>query len=77
MDNFWPPRPSPKGFSIEKLAKRYRQKISKGSFFEINSSSDRDGLLKEGKKQKLSFADFNHWANRDFIEYKEIAQNIK
>ena len=38
MNKFWPSRPSPEGFSIEKLARSYREKIAGGAS-EISETS--------------------------------------
>ena len=79
MKNFWPHRPLAKGFSIESLARKYREKISTTSF---NTSSDRNNndlganFRKESEKEvfKTYFAiNKRHWANRDFSEYIDAA----
>ena len=80
MSNFWPPRSTPIGFSIEGLAKKYRQKLSKVSYKksetieyneQLNSQiiSDKDVIRKDFNSKINSI----HWANRDFAEYKEAA----
>ncbi len=79
MKNFWPHRSDAKGFSIENLARKYREKISSVSSnlnaSELENNCNLD-FQKEGKK-KLSIASLStkkvHWANRDFSEYKDAA----
>ncbi len=81
MNKFWPRRPTPKGFSIEKLAKGYREKISLQSYeknestFEEEVSIERQTptLVEETGLAKSHLIDLNHWANRDFGEYKNVA----
>ena len=79
MKNFWPNRSKAKGFSIENLARKYREKISRNSSNEISNQFLVDRNLKSTKE------DFNHigishlpikkghWANRDFSEYRDVA----
>tara|TARA_Y100001968_G_C19074414_1_gene579983 strand:- start:250 stop:489 length:240 start_codon:yes stop_codon:yes gene_type:complete len=76
---FWPHRSDAKGFSIENLARNYREKISG-----ISSNKFSNQLL-DDKKLKSNMEDSNqkalshlsikrrHWANRDFSEYRETA----
>ena len=85
MSNFWPKRKNQEGFSIEKLAKSYRAKLS-----EAESGSKelfiKEKLLKQIEssqnnplKEAISLQDTamnintNHWANRDFNEYDKAA----
>ena len=85
MSNYWPKRSNPEGFSIEKLAKSYRAKLS-----EVGSGSKelfiKEKLLKQIEssqinplKEDISLQDTamniktNHWANRDFNEYDNAA----
>ena len=80
MRNFWPPRPSAKGFSIERLAIKYRERLSKVSSsnfgkkelpIEITSN-----ILKIEEKEILKsevYGNSIHWANRDFSEYRDAA----
>tara|TARA_B100001250_G_C19254039_1_gene552037 strand:- start:332 stop:574 length:243 start_codon:yes stop_codon:yes gene_type:complete len=80
MSYFWPRRSTPKGFSIEGLANQYREKLTKGSVEELKSRKNcnqfdfKDSSCKNtnaiSKEPKVEFV---HWANRDFIEYKEAA----
>ena len=76
MNKFWPPRGDVNGFSIEKLAKESRKKMSK---------SDRS-LLNQDDSIKVSHKVSNnvlipihlnhsnsHWANRHFEEYRQSA----
>ena len=81
MNKFWPRRDSPKGFSIEKLASKYREKISSNQFNKSNFSNNNDNPLQakinridSSENKIISISQDNiHWANRDFIEYKEAA----
>ena len=85
MSNYWPTSSNPEGFSIEKLAKSYRAKLS-----EPESDSKelfiKEKLLKQievSQNNPLKEAMFlqdnamnihaNHWANRDFNEYDNAA----
>ena len=79
MKIFWPSRSAVKGFSIENLAGRYREKISKISSHENSSHLSNDMNLKPLKdnfkrnaNSKLSLKK-GHWANRDFSEYRDVA----
>ena len=79
MKNFWPNRSVAKGFSIENIARKYREKISSTSSNEIsNQLLDNRKLESNNKDMKynlisnLSFKR-GHWANRDFSEYRDIA----
>ena len=81
MTQFWPRRPDPKGFSIERLAKGYREKISKNSNKKpLSSFSDKKIITLKSKlidrnteDIKNSKEGYIHWANRDFLEYKDAA----
>ncbi len=72
MNRFWPSRPSPKGFSIDTLSRKYRSKIN--TKLELN-----ENLGKENYKQDFTSRNilpsvrYLHWANRDFYEYKDAA----
>jgi len=85
MANFWPKRPAPEGFSIEKLAKSYRAKLSKASY-ENNESNSQEGINKKAvpdsvnikqeeftPRKKVLDVTKQHWANRDFYEYYDVA----
>ena len=81
MKIFWPYRSDPKGFSIEDLARQYRDKIS-GTKVSSNKTSnpysnDRNlkSLYEDSKHIDLLNPSLKrvHWANRDFSEYKEVA----
>ena len=82
MKNFWPSRSRAKGFSIENLARKYREKISIVSS-DKNSNQDIDDrnlkyIRKDHEKNKDSTTlhlslKREHWANRDFSEYREVA----
>ncbi len=76
MSNFWPKRPEAKGFSIEKLAKTYRNRMSKKNTNELQSypvlnfiSDSKE--TKEELTQNCSLS--KHWANRYFDEYREAS----
>ena len=81
MKNFWPHRAEAKGFSVKNLARKYRLKISNSSFFSNESSNqllDGSNLISmEEEGKKMSISDISnkriHWANRDFLEYKEAS----
>ena len=85
MSHFWQKRSAQDDFSIEKLAKSYRARLSE-------FDSDSKGLLpketasinKEDLKNNLTLTSpvnidkivtihSNHWANRDFKEYYHVA----
>ena len=79
MKNFWPHRSDAKGFSIENLARKYREKISSVSS-NLNSSQLENNCNLDFQNEvtkKLSIASLStnqvHWANRDFSEYKDAA----
>ena len=81
MKIFWPYRSQVKGFSIEKIVDKYREKNSSFSFKEVSKK------YSDGRDLKSSGSDNNHietsllnakpkgghWANRDFEEYREAA----
>ena len=79
MKIFWPHRSSAKGFSIENLARKYREKISEVSFNRFSNQLLDDTNLqssnKESEHKRLSHLPIKrgHWANRDFSEYREAA----
>ena len=80
VHNFWPPRSKPKGFSIETLARKYRQKLSSVSYEAVATSSQNDNLeevispLKHIQEINIDPKTRSmHWANRDFSEYREVA----
>tara|TARA_B100000700_G_C14208828_1_gene473853 strand:+ start:229 stop:468 length:240 start_codon:yes stop_codon:yes gene_type:complete len=76
---FWPYRSKAKGFSIENLADKYREKISS-----LSSDTTSNQFLDDRNLKSINI-DSNHierspivvkrvhWANRDFSEYKEVA----
>ncbi|MBW3042319.1 hypothetical protein [Prochlorococcus marinus] len=79
MKKFWPRRLDAEGFSIENLARKYREKISRVSTnISSNQKSDDSNFIpiKEDNK-KISLASLptkrGHWANRDFSEYRNVA----
>ena len=79
MKIFWPHRSNANGFSIQKLARDYRLKISSVS------ADDESNQNLENNKSKIIPNNANnisvvnlsskriHWANRDFSEYKKAA----
>ena len=76
MNQFWPRRSTPQGFSIEKLANGYKQKISENSLSKNQKSviqlyREKD-LSNQNKIKTLTLTN-SHWANRDFSEYNKIA----
>jgi len=79
VNRFWPRRPSPEGFSINKIANNYQQKISDLSFKDPESSVSEEIIHNEkafidrqvNNNENLEI--FTHWANRDFFEYHEAA----
>ena len=79
MKNFWPHRVDVKGFSIENLARQYREKISdissKKTLKEIVKDRNLNSLDEDSKDifQSQILEKKVHWANRDFSEYREIA----
>ncbi len=80
MRNFWPQRPSAKGFSIENLALRYREKLAKVSSSNVREkelhNERRSNVIKIEKKGILKSQPYSnsiHWANRDFAEYRDAA----
>ena len=81
MKNFWPHRSKARGFSIQKLARNYRLKISNSG---VSSNEISDQLLDDTnlismkeESERCLIANLSikktHWANRDFSEYKEAA----
>ena len=79
MKIFWPYRSKVKGFSIENLAGKYREKSSSASFNNISNQFLENRNLKSIKEDRNHIATYPltpkrvHWANRDFSEYKEAA----
>ena len=81
LNKFWPPRPTPQGFSIEKLARSYKEKIinstyTQGDFLEQEEEKLVLENYKEDKSKEfknLKIEKYTHWANRNFYEYKDVA----
>ena len=79
MKNFWPHRSKAKGFPIQNLAFKARKKnvslspdkISDNFFAERNLKS----LIEKSNYKAISNISIKkqHWANRDFSEYREAA----
>ncbi len=79
VKNFWPNRSNAKGFSIQKLARKYRSKMLSVSSNEISNQllDDKNLISIEEEGKRISIAGLSikrtHWANRDFSEYKKAA----
>ena len=79
MKFFWPNREKAKGFSIENLSLKYREKTANSSSIEIQNQSIIDNTLRSENKviklveRSLTYRNENHWANRDFSEYEDFA----
>ena len=79
MKIFWPNRSKAKGFSIENIASRYREKISILSSSKISNQLEADRNLKSivEDSNHLEISNLSmktgHWANRDFSEYRDAA----
>ena len=78
MNNFWPRRSAPEGFSIEKLAKSSRAKLAEASektFIRPKRNEPYPNFNKQvniNTKSKFIVSS-NHWANRGFEEYHDAA----
>tara|TARA_Y100001968_G_C19210958_1_gene644731 strand:- start:55 stop:276 length:222 start_codon:yes stop_codon:yes gene_type:complete len=73
LNRFWPRRPSPEGFSVEKLANRCKQKSSINSFRTAKALDNQMKFKNQVKNLIPQSSSSNHWANRDFIEYLDVA----
>ncbi len=79
LKNFWPHRPKAKGFAISNIAFKYREKIASLSCSEISNQFLNDRNLKPMAQESDQTAidqlsiKREHWANRDFSEYRHIA----
>ena len=80
MRNFWPPRASAKGFSIEHLALKYRERlssVSSSNFIKEELPKDiKSNVIKIERKEILKsnlYTNSIHWANRDFSEYRDAS----
>jgi len=76
LSNYWPKRSSPNGFSIEELAKQYREKISKLSLDNSSTVKEEKELAKSSDEQISLLRKSEkscHWANRQFYEYLDAA----
>tara|TARA_Y100001968_G_C19308902_1_gene693081 strand:- start:588 stop:839 length:252 start_codon:yes stop_codon:yes gene_type:complete len=76
VNKFWPPRGEAEGFSIEKLAKRSRQKLMKAdsSLFKAEDSiKTNDNVIENTRLTLLRNQVSSHWANRYFEEYRDSA----
>ena len=54
MSNYWPKRPDLEGFSIEKLAKSYRAKLSEAE------SDSKESLMNEKLLKQVESSKINH-----------------
>tara|TARA_Y100001968_G_C19351136_1_gene714694 strand:+ start:410 stop:664 length:255 start_codon:yes stop_codon:yes gene_type:complete len=66
MSNYWPSRKNPEGFSIERLAKSYKERIS-GINSNISIEKNYSQKYRANSLVELSSC---HWANRSFDEYR-------
>ena len=79
MKNFWPHRSDPKGFSIQNFACKYRSKISSVTSNEnLNQLiDDKNSISMEENGKRILNTNLSikkeHWANRDFSEYRGIS----
>ena len=79
MKNFWPPRSKAKGFLIQSFARKYNERTSSLSTQKISNQFSANRIYEDINKDydnttisKLSIRK-EHWANRDFSEYKQAA----
>ncbi len=73
-----PDSPLPKTFSIEQLARNYREKISKLSSDNTPSENNEKNPRNFPEMEKYnsvlkSIQNTSHWANRQFYEYFDVA----
>ena len=79
VKNFWPRRSDAKGFSIKNLSNKYLEKFSS-----VSSKKNANKLLEERnlifENEDSKHIDMphisikrEHWANRDFSEYRDAA----
>ena len=75
MSNFWPNREAPKGFSIETLAKKYRQRLNKSMASSLENKTNSSFINTNPKDVTFlrSKESSRHWANRDFREDYNVA----
>ena len=79
VKNFWPRRSDAKGFSIKDLSSRYLEKFSSLSSHKIANEllEDRNLLFENEESKHIEMTHISikreHWANRDFSEYKDAA----
>ena len=69
MSTYWPQRPSAKGFSIERLANDYRQRLATFS----SSNKQTSNIESSQEMEALTQSNPLHWANRDFAEYRQAS----
>ena len=65
MSKYWPERKPSRGFSIEKLAKAYREKLSNHPSNVFQLEDEKTTNLRNPK-----LLSYGHWANRSYEEYK-------
>ena len=68
MNAYWPGRASAKGFSIEKLAKTYKERLYKRTQEDCDDQHPMNTQMRMPKQST-----YVHWANRDFYEYRDAA----
>ena len=79
MKIFWPHRSKAKGFSIQNLAFKYREKMTRVSPNEVSCefSVGRNLNPIPEDKNEIGISHLlirkGHWANRDFSEYRNTA----
>ena len=79
MKYFWPNRSKANGFSIEKISRKYREKISSVSSNKISNQflvdKNLKSIIEESNEIDIPHLSIKrgHWANRDFSEYREAA----
>ncbi len=84
MNNFWPRRAEPEGFSIERLAKNARRRIAQASNENSEKALQRPAIVSRVSKTTKLEERFSpclqdetqsnlHWANRNFDEYRVAA----
>ena len=79
MKIFWPHRSKAKGFSIENLAFKYREKMTSVSpndiSCELSVGRNLNHITEDKNEIRISNVSIRkgHWANRDFSEYRNAA----
>jgi len=76
---FWPHRSKAKGFSIQNLALKYRDKMTSVSTnkisCELSVGRNLNPITEDKNEIRISHESIRkvHWANRDFSEYRNAA----